>query len=47
MNGSLRRLAYASVDRAVVEVEFKQPPAAELLFLERGGSPSITEEESR
>jgi hypothetical protein len=27
---------YASVARAAVEIEFRQPPSAELLLLERG-----------
>ncbi|HWC79189.1 MAG TPA: ribosome maturation factor RimP [Pseudonocardiaceae bacterium] len=33
MDGELRRLEYAQVARAVVEVEFRQPPSAELLLL--------------
>lgn len=35
-DGQLRHLRYDSVAKAVVEVEFKQPPSAELLLLERG-----------
>lgn len=34
VNGELRRLEYSSVAKAVVEVEFRQPPSAELLLLE-------------
>ena len=44
-DGELRKINYADVEHAVVEVEFKQPPAAELERLanhERNG-----EEESR
>jgi ribosome maturation factor RimP len=33
MNGELARLDYANIARAVVEVEFKQPPSAELMLL--------------
>ncbi len=33
--GEVRRLAYREVERAVVEVEFQQPPAEELVKLER------------
>ncbi len=38
--GEIRRLAYRDIERAVVEVEFQQPPAQELVQLERaaGGS---------
>lgn len=36
VDGSLRRVDYASVARAAVEIEFRQPPSAELLLLERG-----------
>lgn len=36
--GRVRRLAYGGVERAVVEVEFQQPPAEELAALERAGS---------
>ena len=32
--GALRRVCYATLDRAVVEVEFRPPPAAELAALE-------------
>lgn len=34
-NGEVRRLAYGGIERAVVEVEFQQPPAKELAKLER------------
>jgi len=30
VSGALRRLAYADIDHAVVEVEFKQPPSEEI-----------------
>lgn len=33
--GELRRVAYRDVERAVVEVEFQQPPAEDLVRLER------------
>lgn len=36
VDGALRRVAFAEVDRAVVEVEFVQPPAAELAALDAG-----------
>lgn len=32
-DGQLRRLAYADIDHAVVEVEFSEPPAAEIATL--------------
>jgi ribosome maturation factor RimP len=32
--GALRRVSYAQLDRAVVEVEFREPPAAEIAVLE-------------
>lgn len=35
--GTLRRVEYRTVARAAVEVEFRQPPAAELLLLENSG----------
>jgi ribosome maturation factor RimP len=34
--GQLRRVEYRTVAKAAVEVEFRQPPAAELLLLEKG-----------
>jgi ribosome maturation factor RimP len=34
VGGSVRQVAYAEVTRAVVEVEFKQPPVEELKLLE-------------
>lgn len=43
VDGALRRLRYADVERAVVELEFNQPPAAELAALDAPGSG--TEEE--
>jgi ribosome maturation factor RimP len=45
VDGSLRRVDYRSVSKAVVEVEFRQPPAAELQLLERGGGGPVTEEQ--
>ena len=38
VEGSLRRVDYASVARAAVEIEFRQPPSAELLLLEHGST---------
>jgi ribosome maturation factor RimP len=35
VDGALRELAYADVAKAVVEIEFKQPPAAETALLEQ------------
>ncbi|PKW19490.1 ribosome maturation factor RimP [Saccharopolyspora spinosa] len=35
VGGELRRVAYCDVERAVVEVEFQQPPAEDLVKLER------------
>jgi hypothetical protein len=37
---------YASVARAAVEIEFRQPPSAELLLLERGNTNTTTQEGS-
>ena len=37
VDGTLRRVEYGTVARATVEVEFRQPPAAELLMLENSG----------
>ena len=37
--GALRRVEYRTMARAMVEVEFRQPPAAELLMLRHSGSP--------
>lgn len=34
VSGTLRRVSFASLDRAVVEIEFSQPPAAEVDALE-------------
>ncbi|HEY2723724.1 MAG TPA: ribosome maturation factor RimP [Pseudonocardiaceae bacterium] len=34
VSGDLRRVRYAELDRAVVEVEFRQPPSEELAALE-------------
>jgi ribosome maturation factor RimP len=50
--GALRRVEYRTVARAAVEVEFRQPPAAELLMLAKTGrqddqQDKDTEEESR
>lgn len=36
VDGQLREVAHDSVERAVVEVEFRQPPVEELALLERG-----------
>ncbi|MEU4803381.1 ribosome maturation factor RimP [Actinosynnema sp. NPDC023587] len=44
VEGGLTRVEYRSIERAVVEIEFKQPPVEELALLE--GSGSNTEEES-
>ncbi|GAA0519475.1 ribosome maturation factor RimP [Saccharopolyspora subtropica] len=38
VGGELRRVAYCDVERAVVEVEFQQPPAEDLAKLERAAS---------
>lgn len=32
--GELRRVGYADIDRATVEIEFRQPPASELAMLQ-------------
>ncbi|SDC31919.1 ribosome maturation factor RimP [Actinokineospora iranica] len=45
VDGALRRVRYADVARAVVEVEFKQPPAADMAMLE--GRASGDEEDAR
>jgi ribosome maturation factor RimP len=47
--GELRRVEYGTVARASVEVEFRQPPAAELRTLQHSGprENEDTEEESR
>ncbi|SFQ05339.1 ribosome maturation factor RimP [Amycolatopsis arida] len=37
VDGELRDVAYSDVTRAVIEVEFRQPPAAELKMLEEDG----------
>jgi ribosome maturation factor RimP len=37
VDGTLRRVEYRTVAKATVEVEFRQPPAAELLLLENRG----------
>ncbi|EHR60709.1 ribosome maturation factor RimP [Saccharomonospora cyanea] len=52
VDGKIRDLPYADVRRAVVEVEFKQPPSEELKLLEDDGCGKIgegtgTKEESR
>jgi ribosome maturation factor RimP len=41
VDGTLRRVDYAGVARAAVEIEFRQPPSAELLLLERGTTPEV------
>ncbi|MBM7775880.1 ribosome maturation factor RimP [Actinokineospora baliensis] len=45
LDGELRRVTYSEVAHAVVEVEFKQPPVAEMAMLE--GRASGTEEDAR
>ncbi|PPK67424.1 ribosome maturation factor RimP [Actinokineospora auranticolor] len=45
VDGALRRVEYGTVAHAVVEVEFKQPPVAEMAMLE--GRASGTEEDAR
>lgn len=45
VDGQLRTVRYAEVAKAVVEVEFKQPPVAEMAMLE--GRASGTEEDAR
>jgi ribosome maturation factor RimP len=35
VSGALRRVRYAELRRAVVEVEFRQPPVVELAALDR------------
>lgn len=42
VDGALRRLSYRTVARAVVEIEFRQPPTAELQLLDgrRDGGPA-------
>jgi ribosome maturation factor RimP len=46
VDGRLRRVAYDAVDRAVVEVEFRRPPAEELAVLERGTAHNSTGDNS-
>ena len=41
--GVLRRVGYAELRRAVVEVEFRQPPAAELTALDGPGPQDLEE----
>jgi ribosome maturation factor RimP len=38
VDGRLRRVAYDAVERAVVEVEFRRPPAEEIAVLEGGAA---------
>lgn len=48
VDGALRRVEYGTMAKATVEVEFRQPPAAELLMLENSGrQDKDTKEESR
>jgi ribosome maturation factor RimP len=42
VDGTLRRIGYGEVDRAVVQVEFREPPADELRVL---GRPDLSKEE--
>ncbi|GDY30531.1 ribosome maturation factor RimP [Gandjariella thermophila] len=46
VDGRLRRVAYDAVARAVVEVEFRRPPAEELAVLERSAGEGTTGEEA-
>jgi ribosome maturation factor RimP len=46
VDGTVRRVDYASVAKAIVEIEFRQPPSAELLLLERGGTVDTTDAEA-
>ena len=46
VDGSVRRVDYASVAKAAVEIEFRQPPSAELLLLERGSAQDTTDAEA-
>lgn len=43
VSGSLRRMRYAELHRAVVEVEFRQPPAAEIAALDEPGPLDLEE----
>ncbi|MDQ3401990.1 MAG: ribosome maturation factor RimP [Actinomycetota bacterium] len=45
VDGEVRRVLYAEITHAVVEIEFKQPPVAELTMLE--GRASGNEEDAR
>jgi ribosome maturation factor RimP len=47
VDGTLRRIEYRTVARATVEVEFRQPPAAELLMLENSGRQSSTNKDAK
>ena len=44
VSGALRRVRYAELRRAVVEVEFRQPPAAELAALDGAGRQDLEEQ---
>jgi ribosome maturation factor RimP len=44
VSGALRRVRYAELRRAVVEVEFRQPPAAELAALDGSGPQDLEEQ---
>lgn len=44
VDGTLRRVDYASVARAAVEIEFRQPPSAELLLLDRGAAARVEDD---
>jgi ribosome maturation factor RimP len=44
VKGELRRVEYRTIERAVVEIEFKQPPVDELALLDKDNEPK---EESR
>jgi len=45
--GALRRVEYRTMAKAMVEVEFRQPPAAELLMLRHSGSPANTNKDAK
>ncbi|MGH3801918.1 MAG: ribosome maturation factor RimP, partial [Pseudonocardiaceae bacterium] len=43
VSGALRRVRFAELRRAVVEVEFRQPPVAELAALDGAGRQDLEE----
>ena len=40
VDGAIREVAYAGVAKAVIEIEFKQPPTDDLKLLEADGADS-------